>query len=72
EGHAFVISLNAINEVAVEFFIKKNIKFNSIIMILEEAMSKIINNTVSSLEDIIMIDREARVITRKIINSGNF
>ena len=72
EGHAFVISLNAINEVAVEFFIKKNIKFNSIIMILEEAMSKIINNTVSTLEDIIMIDREARVITRKIINSGNF
>ena len=72
EGHAFVISLNAINEVAVEFFIKKNIKFNSIIMILEEAMSKIINNTVSTLEDIIMIDREARIITRKIINSGNF
>ncbi|MFP6778942.1 MAG: 1-deoxy-D-xylulose-5-phosphate reductoisomerase, partial [Alphaproteobacteria bacterium] len=62
EGHAFVISLNAINEVAVEFFIKKNIKFNSIIMILEEAMSKIINNTVSTLEDIIMIDREARII----------
>ena len=72
EGHAFVISLNAINEVAVEFFIKKNIKFNSIIMILEEAMSKIINNTVSTLEDIIMVDREARIITRKIINSGNF
>ena len=41
-------------------------------MILEEAMSKIINNTVSTLEDIIMIDREARIITRKIINSGNF
>jgi len=72
EGHTFVISLNAINEVAVEYFIKRNIKFNSIINILEEAMTKIISNKVSTLDDIIMIDKEARNITRQIINIGNF
>ena len=72
EGHTFVISLNAINEIAVEYFIKKNIKFNSIISILEEAMSKIIANKVCTLEDIVMTDKEARSITRQIINNGNF
>ena len=72
EGHTFVISLNAINEIVVEYFIKKNIKFNSIISILEEAMSKIIANKVCTLEDIVMTDKEARSITRQIINNGNF
>ena len=72
EGHCFVISLNAINEVAVEYFIKRNIKFNSITSILEEAMAKIVINKVNTLEDIFMIDKEARTITRQIINIGNF
>ena len=72
EGHTFVISLNAINEIVVEYFIKRNIKFNSIISILEEAMSKIIANKVCTLEDIVMTDKEARSITRQIINNGNF
>ncbi len=72
EGHCFVISLNAINEVAVEYFIKRNIKFNSITNILEEAMAKIVINKVNTLEDIFMIDKEARSITRQIINIGNF
>ena len=34
--------------------------------------SKIISNKVSTLDDIIMIDKEARNITRQIINIGNF
>ncbi|MDG2000322.1 MAG: 1-deoxy-D-xylulose-5-phosphate reductoisomerase [Alphaproteobacteria bacterium] len=72
EGHTFVISLNAINEIAVEYFIKRNIKFTSIINILEEAMSKIIANKIFTLEDIVMTDKEARSITRQIINIGNF
>ena len=35
-------------------------------------MAKIINNKVSTLDDIIMIDNEARSIAREIINIGNF
>ena len=72
EGHASVISLNAINEVAVNSFIKKKINFNSIMDILKEALNKNYNKKVNCLEDIILVDKEARNISKHIINSGNY
>ena len=67
-----MISLNAVNEVAVESFIKNNISFNAIINIIEESLSKIKNNSINNLEDIFIIDNEARKISKQIIQNGNF
>ena len=72
QGHAFVISLNAVNEVAVESFIKNNISFNAIINIIEESLSKIKSYNINNLEDIFIIDNKARKISKQIIKNGNF
>ena len=67
-----MISLNAVNEVAVESFIKNNISFNAIINIIEESLSKIKSNNINNLEDIFIIDNKARKISKQIIKNGNF
>ena len=72
QGHAFVIGLNAVNEVAVESFIKNNISFNAIINIIEESLSKIKSYNINNLEDIFIIDNKARKISKQIIRNGNF
>ena len=72
EGHSFVISLNAVNEVAVESFIKNNISFSAIISIIEESLNKIKNHNINDLEDIYIIDNKARKISKQIIQNGNF
>ena len=72
QGHAYVISLNAINEVAVESFINKNISFSSITNVIEESLSKIKSININNLEDIFITDNKARIISKQIIENGSF
>ena len=71
-GHSYVIALNAINEVAVESFIKNNIKFNSILNVIEESLSNVKNYEVVNLNDIFLVDKEARIVAKELIESGSF
>lgn len=63
------IALNAGNEVVVDAFLKKQVRFTDIFEILEELIGKHEKSEVSSLDDIFAVDREARRITRNLLNN---
>jgi len=63
------IALNAGNEVVVDAFLNKKVKFTDIFKILEELIGKHEKSKVNSLEDIFAVDREARRITRNLLKS---
>jgi len=56
----YTISLNASNEIAVEAFLDGRISFDSIYSIIEHVLSKSDEESPSSLEEIIEIDKQAR------------
>ncbi|MCK5479115.1 MAG: 1-deoxy-D-xylulose-5-phosphate reductoisomerase, partial [Methylococcales bacterium] len=59
--------LNAANEIAVDEFLNKRIKFTDIPDIIEQCMSKFTADVADSLEVILKADKEARVQSYKII-----
>jgi 1-deoxy-D-xylulose-5-phosphate reductoisomerase len=63
EGTASTI-LNAANEIAVAAFLEKRIHFLDIPVLIERALNAIPSNTVSSLEQLIEVDAEARVFVK--------
>ncbi|MFZ9609633.1 MAG: 1-deoxy-D-xylulose-5-phosphate reductoisomerase [Methylococcales bacterium] len=60
--------LNAANEIAVEAFLNEHIRFTDIPLIIEQCMDKFEIRPASSLEIILDIDNQARVISEQIIN----
>ena len=72
KGTSSVISLNAANEVAVEAFLNKRINFNKIIDIIEMTFLKNTNSKISNINDIIEVDRDARIIAYDLIKKGGF
>tara|TARA_Y100000589_G_C27178753_1_gene639814 strand:+ start:463 stop:1623 length:1161 start_codon:yes stop_codon:yes gene_type:complete len=63
-----VIVLNASNEIAVDNFLKKNIKFDDIVKIIKKTIFKFNHIEVKNLKDILSVDYEARLLTNKIIS----
>lgn len=63
------IALNAGNEVVVDAFIMRQVRFTDIFDILEELIGKHEKSEVNDLEDIFAVDREARRITRNLLNN---
>ena len=72
KGASSVISLNAANEVAVEAFLNKKINFNKIIDIIEMTFSKNTHSKISNIDDIIEVDRDARIIAYDLVKKGGF
>ena len=72
KGTSSVISLNAANEVAVEAFLNKKINFNKIIDIIEMTFLKNNHSKISNIDDIIEVDRDARIIAYDLIKKGGF
>ena len=72
KGASSVISLNAANEVAVEAFLNKRINFNKIIDIIEMTFLKNTYSKISNINDIIEVDRDARIIAYDLIKKGGF
>lgn len=58
--------LNAANEIAVEKFLQEKIKFNDIVKIVVEVLSSISYSKLSSLEDVLNCDNQARKLAREI------
>lgn len=64
--------LNASNEVAVDAFLKKKIKFLSIAKIVEKTLNKASISEINSIKDVLEVDEESRRISNDLINSGIF
>ena len=60
QGGSYPIEINAANEVAVNAFLKNKIKFLQISELIESALNSAKNQSFNSIEDILMIDDQAR------------
>ena len=60
------IILNAANEIAVDLFLRKRIKFTSIVEIIEKCLNDQNFNSANNLEEILEIDRMSRIFAKKI------
>ena len=60
--------LNAANEVVVDSFLKKEIKFLEMSNIIEECLNKIEYIANLNFKDYVEIDRKTRILTKKLIN----
>ena len=67
ETQAFSVALNAANELAVEAFLGKIIKFSDIHVVVAETLETRDGETIHSVEDIFEVDRAARERARTIL-----
>ena len=66
EPNYFSIVLNASNEIAVDLFLKKRIKFTSIIEIIDKCLNEQKFNSAKNLEETLEIDKISRIFAKKI------
>ncbi len=59
--------LNAANEIAVEAFLERQVKFTDIPVIIERCMDAIAVTAADSLEVILELDRQARTVAKQVI-----
>ncbi|MGI5881002.1 MAG: 1-deoxy-D-xylulose-5-phosphate reductoisomerase [Syntrophomonadaceae bacterium] len=62
--------LNAANEIAVQYFLGGKIKFNLIPRLVEQIMNRHESISGPNLEEILSVDKWARIMTEDIINRG--
>ena len=60
--------MNAANEIAVEGFLQKSIKFNDIYKIIYETIEKHNKIKISTIDEVFEIDKEARIKAMQILN----
>ena len=60
--------LNAANEVVVDSFLKKEIKFLEMSEIIEECLNKMEYIANLNFEDYVEVDTKTRILTKKLIN----
>ncbi|MCU1260387.1 MAG: 1-deoxy-D-xylulose 5-phosphate reductoisomerase [Bryobacterales bacterium] len=70
-GGSATCTLNAADEVAVEAFLEERITFPEIASTVEETLQRIPHRQVGSIEDILTIDGESRVIARALVARGS-
>ena len=66
-GGAASIVLNAANEIAVEAFLDRRIRFLDIARACRQMMDSLVLAAPKSLEEVLVADREARIKTREVI-----
>lgn len=67
EGESFPVALNTANEVAVEMFLKRRIKYSDIADVVAEIVENHKKRKIESLDDIFEVDRETRQQTRNLL-----
>ncbi len=70
EGQHATTSLNAANEIAVQAFLDQRIKFTDIPRIVDSVLNTLQHQHVSSIEQLLEIDKQARDNASKLINRG--
>ena len=63
-GQTFPMALNASNEIAVEYFLQKRIKFLDIFRIVEKSLEHHQPKTLASIQDVILFDNELKTQAR--------
>ncbi len=66
EPNSFSIVLNASNEIAVDLFLKKRIKFTSIVEIIDKCLNEQKFKSVENIEETLKIDKMSRIFAGKI------
>ena len=64
--------LNAANEVAVQRFLEKKIKFLSIARVVEKTLNNSSISSINSIKDVIEVDKDSRDLANSIIKSGSY
>lgn len=67
KGHSFQVVLNAANEVLVDSFLNKKIKYTDIPNMLEKVMNMYEKRELKTVEDILEFDKEVKEKTRELI-----
>lgn len=63
--------LNAANEVAVDAFLTKKIKFSDIPVIIDKALQQMPVSAIKDIEHVLQIDNKARMLTNQALDSLN-
>ena len=71
KGQEATTVLNAANEIAVDAFLQQQIKFTDIARINEDCLEKTPQSSLSSIEDIMSLDAQARTIAKEAIKTIN-
>ena len=66
-GQAACTALNAANEVAVDAFLNKKIKFTDIFKINETSVNKFVSMKVIDIDDVIALDQKVRIFSQSLI-----
>ena len=67
-GQGACTALNAANEVAVDAFLNKSIKFTDIFKINETSVKKFVSEEVTSINDVIDLDKRVRIFSTLLLN----
>jgi 1-deoxy-D-xylulose-5-phosphate reductoisomerase len=65
KGNSYPVIMNAANEVAVDAFLNRKIRYLDIPMLIEEAFANIENISIDKYEDVIDIDKYTREFVSK-------
>ena len=68
-GDEALITLNAVNEIAVASFLNGGIGYLDIAMLCEKALQTTTNQSVGSIEDVIQLDQQARILANEMIKA---
>ncbi|WP_153916405.1 1-deoxy-D-xylulose-5-phosphate reductoisomerase [Shewanella sp. TC10] len=71
KGQEATTVLNAANEIAVDAFLNQHIKFTDIARVNETCLEKVPQSSLSTIEDIMNLDAQARVIAKEAIKAIN-
>ena len=72
QGGSYPIEINATNEIAVDAFLRKKIKFTQISELIETALNEVKSSNIESIEDILAVDKQARIKARFLLKGSNF
>ena len=72
QGGSYPIEINATNEIAVDAFLSKKIKFTHIPELIEIALNEAKNSKIESIEDILAVDKQARIKARLLLKGSKF
>ena len=72
QGGSYPIEINATNEVAVDAFLSKKIKFTQISELIEIALNEASSSNIESIQDILEVDSQARIKARHLLNGSKF
>lgn len=71
-GGSYPIEINAINEVAVDAFLGKKLKFTQIAELIELGLTDAKDSNIDSIEAIIEVDNQARIRTKNLLKGMKF